>query len=632
MEQLTSSIPLSTPLQNIGMAFSGGGFRAASFCLGTLSYLQHIQTKTGATLLQHVSFISSASGGTITNAGYTSYQHQGKSFQQFYHDYLSHLSGDKLLEHALSILNDDKEWKEGGNNKQRNLINAFAKVYDRILFKGDTLDVYWNKSHVKEFEVCFNATEFYRGQSFRFQTTGTDNAYQVIGNKYLYFDTERLAAVRKLKLADILASSSCFPMGFEPIVYPQDFTYQDANGKSATEQELKEAVYYENYEEITYRLSDKAEAYDNTDSNTTQKQIKYLQKFGLMDGGITDNQGLNSVMLADKKRRARKIPTPFDLIIVTDVASYFMNAYEVPVQQDSPEWRKKNIAYYIQKIRGYIKGLNQVTIISAILLLVSIVGIIRTQDPTTKYLLCALLGVTATVLALMLVLRTQKATKNIFNDPESFDLKTFLKNSIHIEKFFSDSITDKLIRFLKLTRLGVLEQMLKARISSVMTMVSDVNLKQVRRLIYQAFYSDPMWDNRRMPNFIYELSTFNINCRTNRIKDPKRLTWTATSADKYLLLANYDKINAVAEDARLMGTTLWFDETDMKKETLKKLVATGQFTTCANLVEYLISLERKGLVFDPAVTQELYEIKDKLMKDLETFKENPYWLYEEMGK
>jgi hypothetical protein len=36
MEQLIK------PFDNIGIAFTGGGFRAAAFALGTLSYLHHL--------------------------------------------------------------------------------------------------------------------------------------------------------------------------------------------------------------------------------------------------------------------------------------------------------------------------------------------------------------------------------------------------------------------------------------------------------------------------------------------------------------------------------------------------------------------------------------------------------------
>jgi hypothetical protein len=164
-----------------------------------------------------------------------------------------------------------------------------------------------------------------------------------------------------------------------------------------------------------------------------------------------------------------------------------------------------------------------------------------------------------------------------------------------------------------------------------MTMVSDINLKQVRRLIYEMFYDNQIWDNRRMPNFIYELSQHNAQARHNRISNPKRLGWTPTPADLNLLLNGLDHIQPVAEDARVMGTTLWFDETDKHDGMLRTLVATGQFTTCMNLLEYLISLERKGITFTTAVNAKIAKTRMQLESDLSHFKSDPYFLYDQIA-
>jgi len=48
------------------------------------------------------------------------------------------------------------------------------------------------------------------------------------GNQYIYFnkiDKTALETLKQIKLGDIMASSSCFPAGFEPIIYPRDFSY-----------------------------------------------------------------------------------------------------------------------------------------------------------------------------------------------------------------------------------------------------------------------------------------------------------------------------------------------------------------------------------------------------------------------
>ena len=161
-------------------------------------------------------------------------------------------------------------------------------------------------------------------------------------------------------------------------------------------------------------------------------------------------------------------------------------------------------------------------------------------------------------------------------------------------------------------------------------MVSDINLKQVRRLIFEMFYDAECWDNRRVPNFIYELSSYNSTSRTNRINSKSRLGWTATEQDKALLLEGLEVINPVAEEARVMGTTLWFSEQETQDEKLKKIVATGQFTTCMNLLEYIISLERKRVPFDADAKTTLQNVKERLVKNLAAFKANPYFLYEDL--
>lgn len=611
-----------SPFGNIGMAFSGGGFRAAAFSLGTLSYLQRLQLDEKP-VADHITYISSASGGTITNLLYTSALHSGKSFADFYEEAKRALRGDRLLEEVLVTLNNDLEWNLPGQDKRRNLINSFAKVYDRMLFQGQTMDIYWNKSHVREFEVCFNATEFYRGLSFRFQTDGTDNHHQLIGNNYLWFETKQLTTFRKIKLADVLAASSCFPMGFEPIVFPQDYSYHEGEDKKLGVEELREAVHYENYTEQHFPLSYEPAPEIKDDP----KQKTHIRSFGLMDGGITDNQGLKSLMLADKKRRARKVPHPFDMIIVTDVASYFMDSYEVPPAIDSTGWRQHNLNYYVKCFQSLIRKTG---IWQTVLLLAGIgFGLLSclVEKVWMQHTALFFSGAVLSLFAVLLLIRSSKGGRQVIGEARTFDITDFIGSIDALKRSFTEGIIVKLANYLKLTRLNVFEQMLKARISSAMIMISDVNLKQVRRLIYEMFYNDSCWDNRRVPNFIYELSTHNKISRTNRMESERRLGWKTTEEDKKLLLDGMHNINTVAENARLMATTLWFDETDGAIDNLKNIVATGQFTTCCNLLEYVISLERKNVSLTAPQQAQLQLVRAQLEADLLQFKADPFFLY-----
>ena len=614
------------PFQNIGMAFSGGGFRAASYALGSLSYLDNLKID-GQSVTDRISFISSASGGTIASMLYARSVHQDLPFIDFYQKLYHDLNGEAIVELALTTLNDDRQWLEGPDNKQRNLINSFAKAYDQIFFKQQTMSVFFEKTYRKKMEVCFNSTEFYRGLSFRFQTDGTDNQHQVIGNNYLWFNNKQLEIFKKIKLGDILASSSCFPIGFEAIVYPSDFSYADSPENTLTSTELRTALYYENYNEKSFPLS-----FEPVGGLTAEEEKdSHIDSVALMDGGITDNQGLSSLMLADKKRRSRVKPDPFDLIIITDVASYFMDGYESPLVEQKEGWQKNNLNDYLTKFKKIAKAIKRLPILFSIafILFAGLGWFLKHSDLSTLFIILASVSVTLTILSSIVAYSAvgKKLIRNII----AFDLKEFIYVKLGLQKFFSAIITDKLAGYLQFTKLNVLEQMIKARLTSAVTMISDVNLKQVRRLIYKIFYEDAQWDNRRVPNFIYELSTYNIAARNNRFNNQLRLKWLPTPADKVLLLEGLEKINPIAEIARLAPTTLWFDAIQVKDELLKKIVTTGQFTTCANLLEYVISLERKNVPFDPAHQAELENLKGMLERDFIRFKENPYFLFDQLA-
>src|SRR6185312_15885310 len=54
----------------IGLAFSGGGTRAAAFSFGVLNEIDRTRFPTGGTLLDHVDFVSGVSGGSVLAAYY----------------------------------------------------------------------------------------------------------------------------------------------------------------------------------------------------------------------------------------------------------------------------------------------------------------------------------------------------------------------------------------------------------------------------------------------------------------------------------------------------------------------------------------------------------------------------------
>jgi len=613
---VNDSVPF-IPFDNIALTFSGGGFRAAAYSLGALSYLNNFKIKNAdqsdeSSLLDKVSYISSTSGGSFTNALYSSYIHKGKTFESAYRKLIKEMSGESLLKQVFIILNDDKQWNET-ETKQRNIINAFAKAYDKVLFEEETFGVFWEKNHIPKFEVCFNCTEFYRGLSFRFQTEGENNPQQIIGNKYLHFDTQEIETVKKIKLADIVASSSCFPAGFEPIIYPGDFCYS-MKGAHLDIEELKKGMLFENYQEDVSPIEN---------------------SYGFMDGGITDNQGLYSCMLADKKRRRRVDPHPFDLIIVTDVTSYFMEEYKQPITLVKPGWRINTPVFYLNKAKAILKNLiTTINWMTVFLILALFAGFTVSVLSGSKGIVMAgslIGGISLAAILFIYGINKISFVKWLWKNKKQIEQDEFINKQAKDNRLFSEDIMIGIIKFLKIAKIGFLEKMVKARIFSLLSLVLDINLKQTRRLIYEMFYNEPFWDNKRVPNFIYELSSNNKASRTHRFNNKERLKWVATEEDKNLFLGNCETLNEIAEEARTMGTTLWFDKTDLEKQKLKKIIATGQFTTCCNLLEYTISLERKGVQFDECITKQIIDLKRKLTKDFINFKENPYYLFDFLG-
>lgn len=561
---------LEHPFNSIAICMSGGGFRAASFSLGTLRYLRRIQFK-DKSLLEHVKYISSASGGTITASCYAISQAKGEPFEEFYVHMVEALSGEKLLQKALRKLNDRHEWK---GNKQRNLINAFAKTYDEEIYRGETFGtLYTNKSDLR---VCFNATEFYRGLSFRFQN------YGYIGNRYVNLKKERTDVTRKLKIADILAASSCFPAGFEPIEFPRDYTYDQLSVR-----DLEEIIDVKDYND----------------------QCVANPSIPLMDGGIVDNQGLYSAVLADLNERRAGKPA-MDLFIVTDVASYFMDHYEAPTEQRS---LLGSLSFHLITMLSLVFGFGGAAL--------SLYLLQHTQG--FLYYLGAMLFAPTWITAAGFIANGLYAFINRFILRRHSDY-VFLRNLLKLDKSFSNTIIDTLMHYLSRTRISTLQQMLKNRIGSMMTMVSDVNLKQIRRLINDIFYSNELFENRRCTNYIYEYSKQNLTSHRRRIERKK---WSQD--DKNMMLPN-ETMWGVAETARTMGTTLWFDKNDMHDDRLKTVIACGEFTVCGSLLEYILDLEVHPKAWgqlDEGTRQDILALKDRLKADWKKFKLDPLHLH-----
>src|SRR4051794_20618409 len=86
------------PFGDIALCLSGGGYRAATYALGTLSMLDELD------LLDDVKLLSTVSGGTFTGLTYATWQSEGKNFDEFYKDFSNYLKHTNAIDKALDDL------------------------------------------------------------------------------------------------------------------------------------------------------------------------------------------------------------------------------------------------------------------------------------------------------------------------------------------------------------------------------------------------------------------------------------------------------------------------------------------------------------------------------------------------
>jgi predicted acylesterase/phospholipase RssA len=296
----------------IALSLSGGGFRAAAYSLGTLNALYLLG------LLDKVHMLSTASGGTLTGVFYAARRKQGEGFATIYEAAYDWLKKDEVLPTAL------KNWRQAIDQRQVNvkLIHAFANAYDEKLYEAQQFGIFWKPMpsqplfHLQS--IIFGATELYSGLTFRFQYAAllpadgftvdrTKQQSYYIGNGNVYLTQ---ADAQLLRLGDVAAASSCFPVGFEPLVLPDDF-------RAAPDQPLG----------VSSRFGKKGP-----------------EKIALIDGGVYDNQGIESLLQANKRnatycqseefRAAKHSPEqqallkPTSLFLVADVDAASTDLYD----------------------------------------------------------------------------------------------------------------------------------------------------------------------------------------------------------------------------------------------------------------------------------------------------------------
>jgi NTE family protein len=228
--------PPAQPEEGIGLALSGGGYRAMVFHVGALIRLNEVA------LLRKIKRISSVSGGSITagvlGTSWTDLKFTGDVATNF----------DIVVERVrqMAATTVDAGAIIGGILLPGSISDRVAKAYDRTLFKGAKLDALPDDSQPGNPRFVINATNIQTAALWRFSRN--------------YMGDYRVGLVERpdVSLASAVAASSAFP----PVLSPSEL-------------KIEQPVV-------------------NTPGADLHKE-PYTKTAILSDGGVYDNLGLETI-------------------------------------------------------------------------------------------------------------------------------------------------------------------------------------------------------------------------------------------------------------------------------------------------------------------------------------------------
>ena len=512
------------PLGNLAVSLSGGGYRAAAFHLGTLRFLDRVE------LLNGVVGLSTVSGGTICGMAWVVSQLDGKPFNEFYQEFSSYLKQTNVISQALEGLTNDRDHT---SRTWASLIHSASDVYARPeLFGGRRFGEVMASETLQLEEAIFNSTEFHTALDFRFRRSRDDHA--PLGNRNYPLPRE---VAQHVRLADIVAASSCFPGGFEPFVFPQQFEWPAA-----------------------YPLE---QALNDLGSD-------FRGGLPLMDGGVYDNQGVDSLLLAFKDSSATTL-------LISDVSAQNTQMYNVPANPTRRGW------ITLRGVNWMAWGLFFLALAAAVVLSWHGWETARAGDWTWQdYLLYLVPGVFAAGVAgaLMWIRRRLR------------DGNALLQKTIDVEAWPS---------FRGLT-VPEFTQMLALRISSLIALTSTIFMDRVRGLVFAQVYSNPDFKDRRISNLIYALTR----------SSPE--LWS-----RHPWLKPKPHLVSLSQQAEQMPTTLWFTE----ERQFDLLESAGEAPVCYVLLRHIVKhhageYETAGLP--------LFDLFTCLRKEWDVFQRDAVWL------
>lgn len=588
-------------LDRLALSLSGGGVRAVGFHLGTMSMLARLG------LLEKVQILSSVSGGSMPGIGYSLTQALGRSFQDFFDDFYEFLPQLNIIEEMMARMVAREAPAPSG---RRDMITSFANIYEDFYFRKffgkyaedgkvtfDLLMKEPRQGHLKE--MIFNATEFKTGSAFRFQVS---EFRCLIGNRNIALCHKHASQVR---IADIMAASSCIPVGMEPLFFPDDFHWPDDQRGDRRHRHIERPTCHEINRALERNLD-------------TQ-----LPNFALMDGGVFDNQGISSTLNAINRRKegikdadshecgfslvGRGEPwgprewanwvsgrvvegaehktvdvdsSHLDLLIVSDTPVRKASLYpRVSLDRSGHPEPTGRMARHAKKANSWTGRvtLGQLSITASVVLVLlmgsaglTIWEFIENMREAAEGSNFAFQGFVLTHLLITFILVALTTTGLVL-------FKVNKANAIEALERIIPNWKKKPGKYINKLRVGNLLKMGVLRGASVSVLTSTIYMNRIRGLGYAVAYSREDLQNRIIDNEI-----FTLQAGPGLQTDFQRMligegAWPPPTA-----------MDRIIGKAATMQTKLWIeqDEGDPLND-LDYLVAAGQATICFNIMEYL---------------------------------------------
>jgi len=288
------------------LAFSGGGMRAAAFSYGVLETLRRteIVTRDGqrARLLDEVDLITGVSGGSFTALAYGLYGE--RIFAEYEKRFLKRDVQGELTARILNPLNWSALLSTGWGRSE-----LAANLYDEILFDGAT---FADLERTAGPTIAVSATELASGSRVLFIQQNFD---------------VMCADLRAFRLARAAAASSAVPVVLSPITINNYGGSCDYREPSWLREFTDTAKPPRPAGRILKRLQELRELDDAAED----------RYFHLVDGGISDNLGLRSVLdhlETFEALHATGHPTPLDY--VRRIIVFVVNSVSLP----STNWNR----------------------------------------------------------------------------------------------------------------------------------------------------------------------------------------------------------------------------------------------------------------------------------------------------